>query len=377
MFDDDYLAAIEQRISSATHTAISMGQKVIGVYCAFTPKELISAAGAIPVSLCAGTEDPIALAEEHLPRNLCALIKSSYGHAVGETCPYFNATDMLIADATCDGKKKMYELLGSIRPLHLLQLPQTGENSNASDYWRREVAKLKEIIEEFCTKKITEDVLYKHIQLYNYMRNTIAEVFALNAGPYPLLSGRELYNITSTGGFECNIASRTEDILKAIALASDRGKSVEYKRSVSGRPRILLTGCPTTNLKVMDLIEDSIGIVVATENCGGMKTAGELVEEEGNLLHNLADRYLRIACSCMTPNKRRMDLITRLISDYRIDGVIDLTWDGCHTYNIESYVVEKCVDLLKVPYLHITTDYSENDTGQLKTRIEAFLELLS
>lgn len=377
MFDDDYLAAIEHRISSEAETAILKGTKVIGVYCAFTPKELISAVGAIPVSLCSGTQIPIALAEEHLPRNLCALIKSSYGHAVGQTCPYFQATDMLIADATCDGKKKMYELLGRLRPLYLLQLPQTAENSEARDYWRREVVKIKKFLEEFSETEITETALFEQIKIYNCMRDTISEAFALNTGPYPLLSGRELNNITSSGGFDCNLTARIADIHKAIALAKDRGKTENYQRLVSGKPRILLTGCPTTNVKVLELIETSGAIVVATENCGGMKTVGERVEEEGDLLSNLADRYLRIACSCMTPNHRRMDLIRNLISEFRIDGVIDLTWEGCHTYNIESYLVEEFVGKYSIPYLHITTDYSENDTGQLKTRVEAFLELLS
>lgn len=377
MFDDNYLAAIEQRISTETEAARAQGVKVIGVYCAFTPKELISAAGAIPVSLCSGTQHPIALAEEHLPRNLCALIKSSYGHAIGQTCPYFQATDMLIADATCDGKKKMYELLGRLRPLHLLQLPQTADNGDARDYWRSEVRKVKEVIETFSGTTITDSALLEQIHAYNRMRRTIAEACALNTGSWPLLSGRELNIITSAGGFDNNLEARREEIREAITIARQRGESESYRRSVAAKPRILLTGCPTTNLKVLDLIEDNGGIVVATENCGGMKTVGELVAEDGDPLINLADRYLRIACSCMTPNNRRMELLTRIISDYRIDGVVELTWDGCHTYNIESYLVAECVEEKDIPYLHITTDYSENDTGQLKTRIEAFLELLS
>ena len=377
MFDDDYLATIEHRIATETRTAIQHGAKVIGVYCAFTPKELISAAGAIPVSLCSGTQHPIPRAEEHLPRNLCALIKSSYGHAVGKTCPYFQATDMLIGDATCDGKKKMYELLRRIRPLHLLHLPQTSGTTEAQEHWRGEVARIKEIIETFCDCRITEDALRTQIELYNQMRRTIGEVFALNTGSYPLLSGQELNNITSTGGFESNLAIRMTEIRGAIDLVRKRGETETYRRDVSRKPKILLTGCPTTNPKVLEMIENSGGIVVASENCGGMKTVGELVQEEGDLVENLANRYLRIACSCMTPNHRRLELIESLIEQFHIDGVVELTWEGCHTYNIEAFLVAERVESLGLPYLQITTDYSENDTGQLKTRVEAFLELLS
>jgi benzoyl-CoA reductase/2-hydroxyglutaryl-CoA dehydratase subunit BcrC/BadD/HgdB len=208
------------------------------------------------------------------------------------------------------------------------------------------------------------------------MRKTIAAVFELNKGPYPMLSGSELNSITSTGGFDCNLETRIEDIQKAITKAVERGKTKSFKRSVSLKPRILLTGCPTTNLKVLELIENSGAIVVASENCGGLKTVGELVTEDGDLLRNLSDRYLRIACSCMTPNHRRLELIQKLISDFSIDGVVDLTWEGCHTYNIEAYLVGEAVESQRTPYLQITTDYSENDMGQLQTRIEAFLELL-
>ena len=105
----------------------SAGPSIVGVYCAFTPKELIAAAGAIPVALCSGTSQTIPAAEAHLPRNLCPLIKASYGHALSDSCPYLHMADFLLADATCDGKKKMFELLGDIKPLYMLQLPQTAD----------------------------------------------------------------------------------------------------------------------------------------------------------------------------------------------------------------------------------------------------------
>jgi benzoyl-CoA reductase/2-hydroxyglutaryl-CoA dehydratase subunit BcrC/BadD/HgdB len=86
---------------------------------------VIRAAGAIPVTLCSTSEKPIAAGEEHLPRNLCPLIKASYGFALTDTCPYFHFCDIVVGETTCDGKKKMYELLDRLRPTHVMQLPQT------------------------------------------------------------------------------------------------------------------------------------------------------------------------------------------------------------------------------------------------------------
>ena len=99
------------------------GQRVVGVFCSFVPTELIYAAGAIPIGLCAFTEEPIPAAEAHLPRNLCPLIKASYGFALTDTCPYFYFSDFIIGETTCDGKRKMFELLDEIKPTYVMQLP--------------------------------------------------------------------------------------------------------------------------------------------------------------------------------------------------------------------------------------------------------------
>ena len=109
---------------------------------------MIAAAGAIPVAFCSGTSQAIPAAEAHLPRNLCPLIKASYGHALSDSCPYFHMADFLLADATCDGKKKMFELLADIKPLHMLQLPQTSETPESHSYWLQELYRVRALLEQ-------------------------------------------------------------------------------------------------------------------------------------------------------------------------------------------------------------------------------------
>jgi benzoyl-CoA reductase/2-hydroxyglutaryl-CoA dehydratase subunit BcrC/BadD/HgdB len=144
-------------------------------------------------------------------------------------------------------------------------------------------------------------------------------------------------------------------------------------------PRVLLTGCPIGkgSEKVLRIIEECGGAVVCIENCTGVKGLDLLVdEEEKDPFLALARRYLQIPCSCITPNTGRPALLDRLISEYRIDGVVDLTWHCCHTYNIESRVVGDFVEKGRcLPFLHVETDYSNSDLEQLRTRIEAFLEM--
>ena len=378
MFEETYITQIEERVFKDAILKKETGASIVGVYCAFTPKELIAAAGAIPVALCSGTNQAIPAAEAHLPRNLCPLIKASYGHALSDSCPYFHMADFLLADATCDGKKKMFELLADIKPLYMLQLPQTAETPESYSYWLQELYRVRALLEQRTGVAITDENLLGQIRMYNALRTTICEVFELNKGEVPLLYGHEIDRITSMAGFECNLETRIAEMRQAIASVRLRSNDTSFIKKMRHRPRILLTGCPSTNKKVLKLIEENGGVIVAMESCGGLKTAGCSVQEEGNPMESLARRYLDTACACMSPNHRRIDILRNLVSEYRVDGVIELTWEGCHTYNIEAFYIEKAVtEQFQRPYLHITTDYSDNDTGQLKTRIEAFLELLS
>jgi benzoyl-CoA reductase/2-hydroxyglutaryl-CoA dehydratase subunit BcrC/BadD/HgdB len=205
----------------------------------------------------------------------------------------------------------------------------------------------------------------------------VEQVYQLNTGDIPLVYGSEVNRITSMAGFECDLASRILDMEVAMEKIQDRARSKDFLNQMKQRPKILLTGCPTTNKKLLHLIEAAGGVVVAMETCGGLKSMGDRVKEDQYPMTSLAEKYLDIACACMSPNTKRLDLIGDLIDQYRVDGVIDLTWNACHTYNVESFTVQEAVqDRFDTPYIQILTDYSQNDMGQLETRVQAFLEMI-
>ncbi len=142
--------------------------------------------------------------------------------------------------------------------------------------------------------------------------------------------------------------------------------------------RILLTGCPVGkgSDKVVRVVEELGARVVCMENCSGLKGMTLPVDETGDPLEAIARRYLQIPCSCMTPNPNRLESIKEMAAAYRADAVMDMTWLGCHTYNAESTILQRFVEgRLGLPFLHVETDYSGFDTEQLRTRIEAFLEI--
>ena len=95
------------------------GGKLVGYLCTYAPLEIVDAAGASAVGLCGTSDEVIPAAEEVLPANLCPLIKSTYGFAHTDKCPYTYFSDVIIGETTCDGKKKMYELLQDIKDVYV------------------------------------------------------------------------------------------------------------------------------------------------------------------------------------------------------------------------------------------------------------------
>lgn len=164
-----------------------------------------------------------------------------------------------------------------------------------------------------------------------------------------------------------------QDIAAEIGGASDGAVSPDA-------PRVLLTGVPTGlgSHKVIQLLEECGASIVCIDNCTCYKKVRLMMDETADPLTELAGRYLDTPCSVMSPNPNRYTALRELTEAFQTDAVVDLTWQGCQTYDVESWSVKKCVrEELDLPFLQIVTDYSEADTEQLKVRIEAFLEMLN
>ncbi len=377
--------ALIQELSKTRENAIDdlqrlkqRGVKIVGAYCLFVPEELIAAAGALCVSLCGTSEAPIPHAEKHLPRNLCPLIKSSYGYAVTGTCPYFFYSDLVVGETTCDGKKKMFELLAGIAPVHVMHLPQGNGRESAVLQWQAEIMLLKARLEKDFQTTVTEPALRTAIQALNEERTIYKTLYGLSKLDPPPLWGREVHRVLHGSGFAFDTAvqnAKVRELIEEVRSAYRRGE----RATPPGLPRILVTGAPVAGAteKIIRIIEESGGVIVCYENCGGAKGREELVDESIEPYEALARKYLRTACSCLSPNDGRMKLLSRLIDEYGAHGVIDVGLQACHTYNIEAVRIRDFVRKEKaIPYLNVETDYSASDEGQLRTRISAFIEML-
>ena len=126
----------------------------------------------------------------------------------------------------------------------------------------------------------------------------------------------------------------------------------------------------------MPAIEEAGGVVVAYENCTGTKNFSNLVDENDDPISAIAKRYMAIPCSIMSPNKDRENVLQEMIKEYKADGVIDVVLQACHTYNVETTNIKRACNEVDTPYMALETDFSTSDAGQIKTRLEAFIEML-
>ena len=345
------------------------GHSVVGTFCTFTPVEIIDASGAICVSLCGSSNDPIVDAERDLPKNLCPLIKSSYGFAITDACPYTYFADLIVGETTCDGKKKMYEHLGTFKNVHVMDLPQSITRSYTNDIWEQEGYILKEKLEEVVGTEISEEKLRQAAKERNEYRSKIIEMMEIQKLQPPPVNGKDFANILNGLQFEFSHEDRMKKVQGVIDEAMGAYNNGERPVSKEAK-RILVTGCPMHGVvdKTMGIIDEEGGVVVCQENCIGIKHMYQMVDEEAdNIMKAITDRYLQIGCSVMTPNTIRMDLIKDLAKEYKIDGVVDIVLQACHTYNIETKDVKSLCDEIGLPYIAIETDFSQSDAGQLKT----------
>jgi benzoyl-CoA reductase/2-hydroxyglutaryl-CoA dehydratase subunit BcrC/BadD/HgdB len=353
------------------------GKGVVGQFCTYTPLEIFMAADLVSVGLCSTSDETIPEAEKVLPSNLCPLIKSSYGFAITDKCPYMYFSDLVVGETTCDGKVKMYELLAKEKNVHILELPRRQDTPEAQALWRAELVRLKERVEKDFGVTITDDRLRQAIARRNTERRLLKELYELSIMTPPPITGLRQLQILFGSQFKFNWEEKVAEIQNAID--SIWGAYQAGERPVKDEaPRILITGCPMGGVteKVVKVIEEAGAVVVVYENCTGAKQLDRQCREEGDPLTNIADHYLQIGCAVMTPDNNRFALLERLCEQFHVDGVVEMTLQACHAYAVEAHSVKAFMRSKGIPYLQLETDYSTSDIGQLSTRAGAFVEML-
>ena len=357
------------------------GADICGTFCQYAPAEIIRAAGLYMVGLCGKSQDSIPAAERELPVNLCPLIKSSYGHVLEDSCPYAYFSDLVVGETTCDGKKKMFELLGRLKPTRVVHLPNVPDRERSLEGWVQELRELRSDLEQRVQITITDEMLRESIRWCNKERVQAARIYELGRYDPPAIRGVDMRNIMEGEQYIFNKEEKYQKLEEILDQCEENWRAGKGPYPPDAHPvRILVSGAGFGGAaeKTINVIEELGGAIVCYEGCSGIVSRRRLVEESETKdpIVCIAEKYLEVPCAVMAPNDARFAQVEATIDEWKVDGVVSITLHSCNPFGIETYNIQQVCEQCGVPHLHICTDFSDGDQGQIRTRIEAFLELL-
>ena len=384
-FDDiaDFFGTREKEIREAKEN----GKKVIGYMCLLAPTELILAADAIPIRVNSGWYDTAKLGDRVVPVEVCPVVRSTIGAKMIGLSPYLELSDALINVLTCDGITKLGEILSDYKPVWTMTIPRVKDSAQSLRLWNDEIKTTKSQIETLTGNKIDRKKLRSAIELTQKATKAFRRLQEIRKGA-PVIMGRDAMLVNQTYMWD-DIKRWTE---KTEALCDELEKRVQKKMWACPpeTPRVMVTGTPMIwpdNWKLPTLIEEGTpqGVLVADELCSSERLLYDPVgvdEWNMNDMYNaIGERYLMAStCPCFTSadgNEDRINWLLNKIKEWNIQGVIYYVHRGCMLYAMEYTRVKKVLDSINVPVYYLDTEYTREDVGQMKTRVEAFLEMLS
>jgi benzoyl-CoA reductase/2-hydroxyglutaryl-CoA dehydratase subunit BcrC/BadD/HgdB len=350
----------------------------VGCFCNMIPQELIWALGAEPVRLDCGNSAAALLGEEMLSGEICPLAKASFGIFLREDS-LANTCNVLILPTSCDAKRKMGEILNDFKPTSMFNMPPEQNHSRFAKQSYLEILRLKEFLEKHLKTRLSGRALREAVKLGQRRTQIVRELQKLRIEKPGSLSLRDFFLMIQSSLFRpVDLQEWLEETMKV----KEQIISYEPERK-SLRPLLILTGAPMVwpNYKVLNILEESGADIVADTLCTGAQSCFDpvVMDEHGKrpLLRALVNRYVFASvCPCFISQTTRINRILDLVDEGKADGVVNYSLRLCQLFDVESYRIERTLKAQKTPYMTIRTDYSLEDTEQLRIRIEAFLETL-
>lgn len=352
---------------------------VVGTFCAMVPEELIMAAEGLPVRLCGGNYIAQIAGDEFGPRDSCPVVKSVIGGFDQGLLPAYEKCQLAIVPTSCDGKKKMAEILANYVPTVPLHIPALKDETAFEDVVPLYMG-LIPVIEEVTGHKITRKKLKEAIQLNQRINLAAYELMSFKKMKPSVVYGTQV--LLAMNAYQ--YSDRKTYLKNLEALNAELKEKVKRNETIADKsPRILLTGSPIVfpNMKLPLALESLGAVVVADETCAGDRMLADPVYVNDDTIEGmvraLAVKYV-LPCSCPTfaYNEERLFRLKQMVKEYQVDGIIYHVLRGCLPYDFEVRNVEALSKELGVPVLRVETDYNTEDLEPMKIRLEAFTEML-
>lgn len=356
------------------------GHQFIGYLCAYVPVEIISAAGFIPFRIKGNVDEPITMADTQMETIVCPLVRNCFDLSLRRK---YDFLDGLVIPHACDSICRTYDVWKYSLGLsynHLINIPH--ETSDSSLRFFINILKtFRQSLGGFAGKEISDQNLIRAIELYNQVRSKVRALYELRKTDPPQISGSEVIKVLVAGA-GIPVEEFGDLLTGVIEEAKERSETGTEKL-----PRVMVVGAQLDNANFFDLVEDSGAAVVVDDLCPGTREYFPQVSPTDDPIPALAERYL-IKINCARTYRRktgtyeeyleeRFGHIGKFVKEFNVDGVILYFYKYCDPFGFEVPQMKSYIEGMGTPVLYLEDEYSMSTIGRLRTRIQAFLELIT
>ncbi len=346
------------------------GGKVLGYFCTYVPEELVRAAGVLPVRIL-GSHEPDNVAERHIYTMYCPFCRDCLAQGLRGRYDYLDGIAIAHSCIHIRQAFSSWRLHVPISYDYYIFMPAKPQSPAAQVLLAKEFQAFRESLEEWTGTPITQDSLRESVETVNTGRSLLKEVYGLRKSKTPPLTGAEAMEMTVASQM---MDRREHNVLLERALTDLKVRPPGGDAGV----RLMIVGSEDDDTEMLRLIESLGATVVIDDHCTGSRHFWNLVEPTGDLIGDLARRYVeRPPCPQKDwEGRRRLEHIRPLAREYGVQGAIVIQQKFCDPHELDNPVIISVLqDELRIPCLFLEFDVTI-PVGQLKVRIEAFLEML-
>jgi bzd-type benzoyl-CoA reductase N subunit len=370
---EELIALSTNQVNLAVNEWKTKGKKIVGFICTQVPEEILYAADILPVRLRAPDCADTTSADVYMSHLNCTFIRSCLQYMFEGK---FDFLDGFICTNSCDHTRRLYDILREALHypyVHLFAIPHKVGGEEITLWHRGEITRFKESVEAAFGGEVTEARLREAIGIYNETRGLLRELYELRKSDSPPISGAETLSVILAGN------SLPKDMYNQM-LRNLLDELRQRKGISKYRARLMIAGSGgCDNPDYLGVMEELGGLVVTDSLCFGSRYFWEPVDTEGDLMLNLARSYLnRPSCANMTDRVvERVEFVKQMVRDFRVDGVIFQRMRYCDLWGGQLLYIEQDLKESDIPLLSLEREYMMGGAGQLRTRVQAFLEKIA
>ncbi|MEN6565206.1 MAG: 2-hydroxyacyl-CoA dehydratase family protein [Veillonellales bacterium] len=348
------------------------GGKVAGYFYPAVPEEILTAAGVLAFGIRGTGSRGTEMADAHFRQLNCGYTRSTFDQILqGE----YNFLDGAVVFNQCDHLRRIYDNWLTIpnNPCYaFIYLPKKCD-ALAREFFEKEIIQFKKKTEEKFNVVITDDRLKEAIAVHNETRRLQRKIYDLKKLSVPPLGGADTMAIMLAA--TAMPRTRYNELLKG--LLSELFKQTDNPSA--GKKRLLYIGSHTDDIKFMETLESQGAMIVVDDTSFGYKATEGEISTNGDPLQAIIDYYFYTRAVTQRQYgtvDKRLERVAEIIKIFRIDGVITARLAECDQIAFEQFILKDFLKKSNIPSLDLEVEYILDSVGQLKTRVQAFLETM-